>query len=486
MPAWLPLSLAASLSLCFSPASHATVTLLQPPRELAGEKPLTLTLLLAQDAPGSQRYEIPSSIDVQLVTTDGLSPRRLTLQRATAQPASVTLKSGQYRKVVYNAAWPKELRGTLRLVPVGFDAAESLVVLNWGAGAAARATTAAAPLAPIASPTTASNAASGTASIAPAEGTSGAGNAAATNSVSGSETGTPSGQGSTAVGAAATGTTPGSNVAVGTGTASGAIVTAQAGPSSPADASAGLASAAAPLPVETSRLSFNEPVYVAVGASGDITAKFQLSFKYRLFQPQDARSRSLFDNLYFGYTQLSVWDLSEQSKPFKDTNFRPSLFYYLPDTGVRASWFSQLGIQAGLEHESNGQGGSDSRSINTVFVRPTLTWNNVLGNRLVFSPKIYYYLEKSDNPDIAKYRGYADLLVQYGDPNALELAATFRKGTSGGRGSVDAQLTYPMGKIFGGGFGGYLFLDVFSGYGETLIDYNNHVNAVRIGYSISR
>jgi outer membrane phospholipase A len=418
------------------------VTLLQPPRELAGEQPLTLTLLLAQDAAGSQRYEIPASIDVQLVTTDGLSPRQLTLRRSSTEPASVTLKRGQYRKVVYSATWPKDLRGTMRVIPVGFDAAESLVVLNWQAGAATQAATAAAPLTPITSPET--------------------------DSKRGSEA------------------APGSNLAVGTGTASGAIVAPQAEPSSPAQASADLNSAPAALPVETSRLTFNEPVYVAVGASGDTTAKFQLSFKYRLFQPQDPRSRSLLDNLYFGYTQLSVWDLSEESKPFKDTNFRPSLFYYLPDTGVRASWFSQLGIQAGIEHESNGQGGSDSRSINTVFVRPTLTWNNVLGNRLVFSPKIYYYLEKSDNPDIAKYRGYADLLVQYGDPDALELAATFRKGTSGGRGSVDAQLTYPMGKIFGAGFGGYLFLDVFSGYGETLIDYNNHVNAVRIGYSISR
>jgi outer membrane phospholipase A len=479
VPAWLPLSLAASLSLCFSPPSYATVTLLQPPRELAGEQPLTLTLLLAQDAPGSQRYEIPASIDVQLVTTDGITPRRLTLQRATAQPASVTLKSGQYRKVVYSIAWPKDLRGTLRVVPVGFDAAESLVVLNWGADAAAHATTAAAPLVPITTPNAAPNAAAG--------GTASAGTQIATNGTPGSDAnGTNAGQGTNETGVAAAGTTPGSNVAVGTGTASGAIVAAQPAPSSPADASAGLASAPAPLPVETTRLSFYEPVYFAVGASGDTTAKFQLSFKYRIFQPKDPRSRSLFDNLYFGYTQLSLWDLSEESKPFKDTNFRPSLFYYLPDTGVRASWFSQLGIQAGIEHESNGKDGTDSRSINTVFVRPTLTWNNVLGNRLVFSPKIYYYLEKSDNPDIAQYRGYADLLVQYGDPDALELAATFRKGTSGGRGSVDAQLTYPMGKIFGAGFGGYLFLDVFSGYGETLIDYNNHVNAVRIGYSISR
>jgi outer membrane phospholipase A len=461
VPVWLSFSFTASLGLAWTPMAHATVTLLQPPRELAGERPLTLTLLLAQDAPGSQRYAIPESIDVRVITTDGTTPRQLTLRRAASQPAAVTLRSGEYRKVVYDTPWPKDLRGTMRLEPVGFDAAQSLVVLNWGKDAAANATTAAAPLAPLATP---GAAVSGDVSQANA----GTGNAA-------SETGT-----------AAPGTSAGSNLAVGTGTAIGTTASAQASPTTPADASAGLAAAPAPLPVETERLSFNEPVYFGVGASGDTTAKFQLSFKYRIFQPKDPRSRSFFDNLYFGYTQLSLWDLSEESKPFKDTNFRPSVFYYLPDTGVRANWYSQFGIQTGLEHESNGLGGSDSRGINIVFVRPTLTWNNVLGNRLVVSPKIYYYLEKSDNPDIARYRGYTDLLVKYGNPDGLELATTFRKGTSDGRGSIEAQLTYPMQKLFGAGFGGYLWLGGFTGYGETLIDYNQHSNALRVGYSISR
>ncbi|RKP54889.1 hypothetical protein D7S86_13785 [Pararobbsia silviterrae] len=238
---------------------------------------------------------------------------------------------------------------------------------------------------------------------------------------------------------------------------------------------------------DTSRISFNEPFYFGVGPSdGGTTARFQLSFKYRLFEPADPRSRTLLDNLYFGYTQLSIWDLSEDSKPFKDTNFRPSLFYYLPDTGARASWFTTLGIQAGIEHESNGKGGSDSRSVNMVFVKPIFTWDNVFGNQLVVAPKIYDYFEKSDNPDIQHYRGYVDLLIKYGDPSGLQLATTLRKGTVGHYGSVEAELTYPLQKLFGAGFGGYLWVGAFTGYGETMIDYNQHSNALRIGYSIAR
>ncbi|MEJ0003336.1 MAG: phospholipase A [Pararobbsia sp.] len=495
-PGWLPVALAASasLSLCWAPAVHATVTLLQPPRELAGGRPLTLTLLLAQDEPGAQRYEIPATLEVRVVTTDGMAPRTLTLHHAPNLPAVVTLEQGQYRKVDYDAPWPNTLRGTLRLEPVGFDAAQSIVVLDWSERATANATVAAAPLAPLSSPVaapastaagSAEDSAKGgaTADTLPASGRAiGAGSAgdAATHVVTAPESAPGTGR---AAAHASMGTEP---LPDSGGAATHAVTAAERVPGSPSEASADLAAAPAPLGVETSRLSFNEPVYFAVGASGDTTAKFQLSFKYRIFQPQDSRSRSLVDNLYFGYTQLSLWDLSEESKPFKDTNFRPSLFYYLPDTGLRASWFSRLGVQAGIEHESNGRDGSDSRSINTIFVRPTLTWNNVLGNRLVVSPKFYYYLEKSENPDIARYRGYTDLLIKYGNPDGLELATTLRKGSSNGRGSIDAQLTYPMQKLFGAGFGGYVWLGGFSGYGETLIDYNRRTNAVRLGFSISR
>ncbi|MGC8000947.1 phospholipase A, partial [Salmonella enterica] len=72
------------------------------------------------------------------------------------------------------------------------------------------------------------------------------------------------------------------------------------------------------------RLSFNEPMYFTVGHNnGDTNARFQLSFKFRVFVPDDPRSRGLLDNLYLGYTQFSLWDLSAPSAPFRDTSYRP-------------------------------------------------------------------------------------------------------------------------------------------------------------------
>ncbi|HTJ91696.1 MAG TPA: phospholipase A [Pararobbsia sp.] len=464
--------------------AHAAETLLQPARELVGDHPLELVLILSQDTAGKQRYTIPEVIEVDIVTTDGLAPRRLALHHATSVPSSVVLASGQFRKIEYQADWPKDVRGTVQIAPVTFNAAPSVVVLNWAGNAPVAGVTATPVTAPPAAAVSGSaqgQAPQQTATQNPNANISAdasappAGLATATSAPSSGGTSQPSP--AAAHSADGSGNTPPPSPAALT----------QSSDDTPQQNTASTQASLPPLTTETTRISFNEPVYFAIGPSeGDTTAKFQLSFKYRIFEPKDPRSRSLLDNLYFGYTQLSIWDLSEDSKPFKDTNFRPSLFYYLPDTGARASWFSTLGIEAGVEHESNGQSGSDSRSINTVFVRPIFTWNNVLGNRLVVAPKVYYYLEKSDNPDIQRYRGYVDLLIKYGNPDGLELATTLRKGTSSSFGSIDAQLTYPLQKLFGAGFGGYVWLGAFSGYGETLIDYNHHSNSVRIGYSIAR
>jgi len=155
-------------------------------------------------------------------------------------------------------------------------------------------------------------------------------------------------------------------------------------------------------------VSYYEPMYFAVGHNGDTNARLQLSFKYRLRIPDDLRSKAFIDNLYFAYTQTSIWDLSAESRPFRDTTYSPQLFYYVPDTGWRSPLFTRMGFAAGVAHESNGKGGADSRSINMPFIRPTWEFGDLTANHLTVSPKIYYYFGKESNPDIADYRGYVE------------------------------------------------------------------------------
>lgn len=265
------------------------------------------------------------------------------------------------------------------------------------------------------------------------------------------------------------------------------VETPAAAPAVPVVAATTFQPAPAPADLrDSSRLSLNEPMYFIVGAHGGANAKFQLSFKFRIFEGKDPKSRHLFDNLYFGYTQFSLWDLADNSKPFRDTNYRPSLYYYLSDTGVQRGALSRLSFAAGFEHESNGRSGDVTRSLNMLFARPTFYLGDQTNWHWRISPKLYAYVGKSENPDIAHYRGYMDLNIAYGKPDSWEFSTTLRKGTRKGYGSVDAQLTYPLSRLLPG-TAGYLMAGYFIGYGESLLDYNRKLPwQFRLGYALSR
>jgi phospholipase A1/A2 len=233
-----------------------------------------------------------------------------------------------------------------------------------------------------------------------------------------------------------------------------------------------------------------EPMYFVVGRRDDLTtARFQLSFKYRLFDEQSVLG-TLFEpasRLYFGYTQTSLWDLSEASAPFRDTAYRPSIFYLDPEIWASTDGTTSLGIQAGLEHESNGRSDLESRSINIAYVKPT--WRRFIGKDwyVSVSPKIWTYIDRDgNNDDIAEYRGYADLNLRLGEVNGWLFSADLRKGTSH-FGSVQLDVSYPIRTPFFSNAGGFIHFQYFNGYGESLLDYDVKGPAqYRIGFSIVR
>ena len=229
-----------------------------------------------------------------------------------------------------------------------------------------------------------------------------------------------------------------------------------------------------------------EPNYFSAGSNGPTNAKFQVSLKFRLFNPET--KTPFLEKLYIAYSQTSIWAIGTSSAPFYDSSYRPSVFFLDEDV---SQWpfrqWSRLGFQAGLEHESNGKDGTASRSINIAYVRPTFTLP--FGDRyfVSISPKIYTYLEKSDNPDIPYYRGYSDVLVKVGETDGIQLATTLRKGTGDDPYSVQLDFSFPLKTATLGNLGGYLHLQYFNGYGESLLDYNRHVQSqFRIGLMITR
>src|SRR3546814_12585124 len=58
-----------------------------------------------------------------------------------------------------------------------------------------------------------------------------------------------------------------------------------------------------------SAISPYEPIYFDMGNKGGRNARYQVSFKYRLFTPDDPNNPGFADNIYLGYTQTALWDL---------------------------------------------------------------------------------------------------------------------------------------------------------------------------------
>jgi outer membrane phospholipase A len=230
-------------------------------------------------------------------------------------------------------------------------------------------------------------------------------------------------------------------------------------------------------------LSENEAMYFVVGASSHWSARYQLSFKYRLFDYDGGfgREHSWLTGLYFAYTQTSLWDLEGESKPFFDTSYRPSLFWRWTRNDDR-TWID--GVRVGLEHESNGQAGTDSRSMNIVFVRPEWRWKTASLGNYEFTPKVYYYLDKSDNPDIEQYRGYVDWRGRWDSGDNWIVTVLGRLGTAR-KGSIQIDLARRARDMKLGPVSGYFYMQYFNGYGESLRDYDKrHTAQLRFGLAI--
>jgi len=232
----------------------------------------------------------------------------------------------------------------------------------------------------------------------------------------------------------------------------------------------------------------HEAMYFIGGAKSP-NAKFQISFKYQMLNEDGwlARHAPALTGFHAAYTQTSLWDLSAPSAPFFDTSYKPAFLYSWERVagGKATDWF-RLDLQGGVQHESNGKGGADSRSFNIVFLRSTFVLGREDGFQFTLQPRAWTYIGGlSDNPDLADYRGYFDLRTVLGWRRGLQLSALGRMGQDGNHTSAQFDLTYPLMKIFGN-FSVYLDAQYFIGYGESLLRYNQRSDIVRAGFSLYR
>jgi phospholipase A1 len=220
----------------------------------------------------------------------------------------------------------------------------------------------------------------------------------------------------------------------------------------------------------------NEP-YRPFRDIGDLTSDlaraelvFQLGFKTKLVE-------TAFDkpvDVWFGYTQNSFWQAGnrEASSPFRETNYQPELMVVTPLN------FNMLGMHAsflnlGLVHQSNGQASTLSRSWNRIYAQVGLerAGFTVLGR---VWKRINETASDDNNPNIVDYMGRGDLAVTYRS-NGNDYSALLRRNFSTNRGAVQLSWAFPL----AGHFKGYA--QYFSGYGQSLIDYNYYQNVVGLG-----
>jgi phospholipase A1 len=205
-----------------------------------------------------------------------------------------------------------------------------------------------------------------------------------------------------------------------------------------------------------------------------IEAMFQISFRYRLWATDDRRW-----GFWASYTQLSHWQVynTEVSSPFRETNYMPELFAsYDPD--VQFGEFKWGLLNFGYNHESNGRTQILSRSWDRLFAE--VGFDN---GSLALLAKAWYRIPEGssddDNPDITDYLGYGQLTAHY---KWRDQTFTLKGGGSLSNGKGWIELSY-ISRPFIGPLRGYVLL--YSGYGESMIDYNWKQNVVGVGIAIN-
>jgi outer membrane phospholipase A len=238
----------------------------------------------------------------------------------------------------------------------------------------------------------------------------------------------------------------------------------------------------------TRYLSTYEPIYFLLGTYP--AAEFQFSLKYQVFAFTNHWARPS-TNFYLAYTQTSFWDLLSSDPSFYDTSYKPSAFFYFPDLLDAGNKNPiRLDLQAGLEHESNGRGGTGERSLYTTYLQPSITFVQPCGLQLSLCPRAWAYVINlsKNNPDIASYRGYADLLgtLSWKSPHNpdqyYKLAATYGMGDDGGHSSLKLDLSVTVLPWIR--FTPRIHVQYFTGYGQTLRQYNARSHGLRAGISL--
>jgi phospholipase A1 len=210
----------------------------------------------------------------------------------------------------------------------------------------------------------------------------------------------------------------------------------------------------------------------------NIEIKYQISFKTPLFHHIDHLPISG----YFAYTQTSFWQAynTDQSSPFRETNYEPEMFLWWDlnkelwaDVNFKAATF-------GFAHQSNGRSDPISRSWNRLETNFVFSKGHIA---IAFTP--WYRIdqkdaESDDNPELLDYYGHGQITLVYSNADRVFSLISRNNLESGfSKGSIQASLSFPLFENVKG------YVQLFSGYGNSLIEYDVYTNTIGFGISIT-
>lgn len=223
--------------------------------------------------------------------------------------------------------------------------------------------------------------------------------------------------------------------------------------------------------------------------------KFQISMRVPLVE-------GLFGSdadLYTAYTATSFWQAfnNDISSPFREINHEPELFVLWPAKWrlgpIRARVFS-----FGFNHQSNGQFNralTDDDGV-VAYENASRSWNRIMLGAYFEQENFLWHLQTwyrlpeeakddpqqakgDDNPDIEDYLGNFELsffrmLGRYSGAMMVRNNLDFSRN----RGALQLDFGFPMARKLDG------LVQVFHGYGDSLLDYNSRNTRVSIGFAL--
>ncbi|WP_286174634.1 phospholipase A [Cytophaga sp. FL35] len=205
-----------------------------------------------------------------------------------------------------------------------------------------------------------------------------------------------------------------------------------------------------------------------------VESKFQLSMKTKVFY------KVLWGkaDVWAAYSQRAYWQIynKELSRPFRETNYEPEIILNFP-MNFDVLGFKGRMLGAAFIHESNGRSDPLSRSWNRLAFHAGFDRGPL---QIMLKNWVRLGGSNDDNPHISDYigRGEAKVTYDWGRQRFYAIARHSLKFGDKSRGSIQLNYTFPIIKNFSG------HIQVFDGYGESMIDYNHRQTTFGLGVSL--